>query len=329
MLLQGLSLPGRVLSTSSTVNDVQGSSVENPIWPNFLIVGAMKCGTTYLWAHLRKHPQVFLPDLKEPNFFQTSLPDPKTARHLNYEYCIGNQEKYLALFRNARGYTAIGDASPTYLWDVNAPRRIREVIPKARIIIVLRDPIARAQSHYLMNVRNGLERHRTFERAVEHDVTNRGIGFFGRHLYVEMGLYYQPVQRYIDTFGREQVLVLLLDDLNKDFVGTMLQVTQHLGINPSMQTDDERGEPINVYKMPRFPRTYRFMTQLFSRRMREQIFPSFIETWLGNTLLFYDRKKPVVDLDLRRRLQELYEPDIARLENLLGRKLPELRKSWT
>jgi hypothetical protein len=298
------------------------------IWPNFFIVGAMKSGTTSLWAHLKKHPQVFFPDLKEPNFFQSREPDPKTARKLNYEFCIGNEEKYLSLFSDARGYDAIGDASPTYLWDENAPTRIREVCPHARIIIILRDPISRAQSHYLMNLRDGMESYRTFEKAIEKDKSNTNIGYFGKHLYVEMGLYYEPVKRYVDTFGQDRVLVVLLDDLMKDPLGTMLRVTNHLGIKPLDAAGEELGEAINAFKMPRFAATYRFVTRVFPRKTREKIIPSFVHDWLASTPMLYNAHKPKLGADLRQKLQEVYEPNLVKLEGLLGRKMPELRKSW-
>src|ERR1700722_16339843 len=100
------------------------------IWPNFYIVGAVKCGTTSLWAHLRQHPEVFLPEMKEPHFFATNIgPTPPAAKSL---HCPGDLGTYQRLYTSSSSFPAIGDASPSYLADEDAPRRIHEVCPLAR-----------------------------------------------------------------------------------------------------------------------------------------------------------------------------------------------------
>jgi hypothetical protein len=119
---------------------------QNAIWPNFYIVGAPKCGTTSLYEYLKPHPQVFFPNIKEQNFFST--PPPPNAQLFDLRYC-GSSEEYQLLYQGAEKFDAIGDASPSYLWDENACRRIHAACPKAKIIIILRDPAARAYSHFL------------------------------------------------------------------------------------------------------------------------------------------------------------------------------------
>jgi len=297
-------------------------------WPNFFVVGSMKCGTTSLWAHLRKHPQVFLPDLKEPHFFVSKVSKDREglkAEHFQYPE---NQDNYLALYRNAKGIAAVGDATPVYMYDEKAVDRIRAVCPRARIIFILRDPVARAHSHYLMNRRDGHESCGTFAEAIAADRIDRNVGFFGRHLYVEMGLYYEPVKRYIDAFGRGQVLVILLDDLLKDPEGTMLKVTRHLGIDPLDIAGEALREARNAFKIPRFGALYRFVRRVFPPHVRQKVFPGFIEKWLKSSPVLYRPSKPAIDPELQSELERLYEPDIAKLEDLLGRKLPELRRSW-
>lgn len=300
------------------------------IWPNFFIVGAVKCGTTSLWEHLKGHPQIFFPTLKEPYFFQSKLPDPRITSKLAYEY-IGQQEKYLKLFSSARGYAAVGEASPTYLCDEEAPRKIKEASPNARIIAILRDPILRAHSHFLMHRRAGKESIPNFYDALKADLAQLGQDsrYFGNRLYVEMGLYYEQTKRYIDTFGRGRVSVLLLDDLSINPSGTMNRITEHLGIEP-FQTNHTWRSGSNQFKMPRpgLRSAFRVAHRVLKNEKVERVIPGFVNEWLRSSPLLYERRRPFLDAESQRLLQEIFEPDVNKLEDLLERKLPELRKSW-
>ena len=114
------------------------------IWPNFFIVGAPRSGTTFLYHYLNQISGIFMCPVKEPNYFAASInPKRKLIKP------IRSKEKYLKLFENVENETAIGEASPTYLWDPQAPKLIHEKIPNAKFIFILRNPIERAFSHYL------------------------------------------------------------------------------------------------------------------------------------------------------------------------------------
>ena len=123
------------------------------ILPNFFIVGAPRAGTTSLYRYLRRHPQVFMPAVKEPHFFANINPDPD-QRHL---FPAMDEGQYVRLFRGALHYRAIGEASPSYLVTKGAAERIKARVPNAKIIMLLRDPTERAFSHYLMDIRDGLQ----------------------------------------------------------------------------------------------------------------------------------------------------------------------------
>src|SRR5215469_13417957 len=150
-------------------------------WPSFFIVGAANSGTTSLYGYLKQHPDVFMPALKEPHYFAQVTPSHK-QRHLRT--IIRNQAAYLRLFHRADGCKAIGEASPSYLWDANAPYRIARAIPDAKIIILLRDPVERAYSHYLMDVREGLQ-DLAFAAALKKDWAQQNKGWSVSQLYVE------------------------------------------------------------------------------------------------------------------------------------------------
>ena len=293
------------------------------IWPNFYIVGAERCGTSSLHEHLRKHPQVFLPEKKEPEFFATNAPPGEAMRFWEGQFC-STLEEYQALYRGSKGHIAIGDASTGYLWDENAARRIYEVCPEAKIIIILRDPVARAFSAYMMLRRYGADTARTFSEALIQDSGRHKTTWFTSFLYIECGLYCAQIRRYFERFGRDRVLVLLFEDLVRDPGTVFVRIGTHIGIDPSLFAATDLSEPSNAFKMPRSLLAYRVAGLL---GLRSKLLSPTIRKRLSNSFLF-KKDKPQVDLKSRLYLQEIYAPDILCLEELLGRKLPELRKSW-
>ena len=120
--------------------------------PDFLVIGAFKAGTTSLHHYLDKHPRIFMTRLKEPNFFAHTKSDPN---HDNRNiFPVTDLAQYERLFADARADQLKGEASPGYLPSKQAPRKIKEQIPDIRLLATLRDPVDRAYSHYLMELRN-------------------------------------------------------------------------------------------------------------------------------------------------------------------------------
>jgi len=294
------------------------------VWPNFFIVGAVKCGTTSLYKHLKSHPHVFLPDVKEPGYFAEVLkPVPKELVAL---HCPGDLVGYQRLFEGALDYSAIGDASPSYLVDEGASRRIYEASPKARIIVMLRDPVERAYSHYLLKVQEGVER-RPFLEALQKEYSRKQKGWWTSQWYVEMGMYSAQVRRYLELFGREQVAVFLFDDLKRDPEGLFSHVARHIGVDPNLVEKIEVQKVHNPYKVPR-SRTFFRLASLLSPRVRHALLPASVRWRLYNSKLLFNMEKPPQGDDSKLFLQAIYEPEVSKLEELLGRKMPELRKSW-
>jgi hypothetical protein len=135
--------------------------------PNFLIAGTMKGGTTSLWYGLRQHPDVFMPEEKELNFFKSSAG--------NYQNGI---EWYKQKFEGHDGESAVGEASPRYMAFEEVPRRVHEMNPNMRFIFVLRDHVDRAYSHYWHMLRQANET-LSFEEAVDREADRIQLRYAG------------------------------------------------------------------------------------------------------------------------------------------------------
>ena len=120
-------------------------------WPNFFIVGAPKAGTTSLYEYLKNIPGIYMPPIKETHYFSRIIV-PDTISHF---HPIRDKNEYLSLFENVTDEKIIVDDSPSYLADPEAPKLIHEIVPHARILMSLRDPVERAFSGYLPRVRRG------------------------------------------------------------------------------------------------------------------------------------------------------------------------------
>ena len=278
-------------------------------WPNFYCVGAPKAGTTSLYYHLKEHPQIFLPKIKEPDYFRMER---TTSISL---------EKYKSLYQEASGYPAVGDMTTIYLMDEEVPARIREVSPGAKIIVMLRDPVERAFSDYTYHRQAGHEHLESFREALRRYEDRQSKDWWLSEHYVKGGMYYGQVRRYLETFGNDQVLVLLFDDLVRSPNELLSRIARHIGVDPDFFTGLDCSEVHNQYRMPKIG-AIRWLKQLGAPKL----LPHSIKLRLR--LLFFDFTKPSLEDDLRRLLQEIHDPDVTRLEELLGRKIPELRKSW-
>lgn len=190
--------------------------------PNFLIIGSQKAGTTSLYHALRQHPQVFMSAEKEPNFFFHD--------HL-YQRGLA---AYQTHFNGADSFAAIGEASPGYICHPAAPARICAAIPDAKLIVTVREPVARAYSQY-WDSRRKLSVGVTFEQAFrDHFSTRFGEG---QHGFFSRGFYWQYIEAYLHQFAREQLLVLIAERLAAQPHAVYAQICNFLGIERIFSDD--------------------------------------------------------------------------------------------
>ncbi|CAN5889279.1 sulfotransferase [soil metagenome] len=284
-------------------------------YPNFFIVGAAKAGTTSLYEYLRASPGVYMRPIKEPSFFS-----PDAVKNPGTHQRVVDWDGYLRLFAGTTGEIAIGGASPSYLWDRQFPRLIREKIPDAKIIIVLRDPVDRAYSHYLAEVRLGWQE-MPFLEALQADAHQAQKGWGISRFYLELGEYSEQVARYLETFGQDAVTVLLFDDLRQNTHRCVSELLQFLGV-PDAGTLGGVLPVYNVYAAPRGPLAKLTISNTTVRGLARRCVPAALRAWIRDTVLLKRGTIPPMSSEARVFLEEYYRADMRRLEALLGRRLP-------
>lgn len=231
-------------------------------FPNFIIVGAAKAGTTAIYHYLNQHPQVYLTPLKETNYFalagqKLEFCGPGDADYVN-SLSITCRDAYRAQFDGVRDEIAVGEASPLYLYHPLAAQRIRDAVPDAKILIILRNPIDRAYSAFLHLVRDGRETHRDFEAALAQEPARIAAGWEHIWHYAAMGRYFEQVKRYFEGFPRQQVRVFLYRDLRTDPRAVLRDTLDFVGADSDFEFDmatryNEASLPLDQ-RPPLFPR---------------------------------------------------------------------------
>jgi hypothetical protein len=283
--------------------------------PNFLIIGAMKSGTTALYYYLEQHPQIYMSPIKEPNFFCSE----------EQENSEGNSAArlgaYQDLFRDVSGEKAIGEASHCYLYRPEAPARIQDSIPDAKLIAVLRNPVDRAYSHFLHMVRNGSEPLADFAQALRVEESG-GYQKSKFQDYIGRGRYYGQLKRYIDAFGRDQIKVYLYEDLSNAPVDTLQDAFRFLGVDDSFVPDVSLKRNVSGYpkhktvdKLLRKPNPIKDALKIYlPARLRWHLSKAFDELKTRNLA-----EPPALQPEVRRQLIGVYREDILKLQELIHR----------
>jgi glycosyltransferase involved in cell wall biosynthesis len=288
--------------------------------PNLFVVGAMKSGTTTAYEMLAASPDISMSAIKEPNHFCVDLfdhpdfPLTRTVHRFANTHWIRNDEQYSALFSGAHSRWA-GEASTTYLYSEAAAKEIYRANPDARIIILLRNPIDRAYSEYLMNLSTGVTLE-PFSKVIRDDferVRAGGTKLFER--YVFAGLYARQVKRYLDIFPKDQLLVEIVDRPEIGFDRLSERLGDFLGVE--IGSVDQSAELTNSAKIATLPRLNRL---LYSTGMKGAISRLAPNRFKGAMKRNYYRPAENDEMDAQDRafLADVFGPDIEQLAKLLG-----------
>lgn len=279
--------------------------------PDFFLVGAAKAGTTSLFKYVIQHPQIFIPDIKEPHYFSDFV-QPRAPR-------FESVDDYLRLFDNCPPASVAGDASTSYLYSPRAAGRIHELNPAARILMILRDPVDRAYSMYWYN-RRELAEDLSFEEALEAEPGRLGCDTPFRYHYVTSGKYARQVHRYLDTFGSDAVRIYLFEDLQHDAEKLCRDIFSFLGVTSGPELDTAKvfnpGGPVRNRLLawalsPQFP----------GREIIRGAFPRLSRSMKHSLLSINVKSPPPMRTETANRLRREFREDIDELETLIARDL--------
>ena len=275
--------------------------------PTFFVVGAPKAGTTSLYFYLNQHPEIYLPKVKEPHFFSC----PEVLESYYQVRFITKEADYFALYSNHKHETVAGDMSPSYLSYPMVAERIKRFSQKAQIIIVLRDPVSRAISHFLMDVRKGYQKQKLSQFLKKPEESP----LFYKE-YIENGFYYEQVKQYYQTFPKEQILILLFDELINDPLRFVKTIFKFLKIDSDFTPDMK--EIHNTSLTPRIKALKVFMGDTFVNNKAKQLLEALPDraTSFIKKKLFKEDKKALYLFE-KNHLLDFYRQDILKLARLI------------
>ena len=273
--------------------------------PDFILIGAMKAGTTSLHYYLGLHPQISASKEKELNFF---------VEERNW---TKGTDWYRAQFAN-RGLS--GEGSPIYTafpQFQGVPRRMQSVVPEARLIYILRDPIERMISHYIHRFAYGLE-----DRGVEEALLQPENNF-----YLDRSRYFLQLSQFLQSYALDRILILTQEDLSARRSSTLDQAFRFLGVAPGFRS---RGFQ-RIRHVSKAKRRYNQIgnrLRLMPKRLGMRRLAPDLAYQLGYCLAWpFSRAigRPRLDPDARTILQRRLEADVAQLRELTRRRF----RDWT
>ena len=304
--------------------------------PNFFVVGVVKGGTTSLYNYLDMHPSIFLTPIKESNHFSDAdmnhegFEDQykidsglnidkylKGTRELVHIAHVRDRNQYLALYDQADDEIALGEVCNSYFFCKSSAVAIHDSYPESRIIVMLRNPIERVFSQYLMNLREAKVLKRDFKSEIEADYNRTEKGWGVSHNYLELGLYAQQLEIYLNLFPKEQIKLCFFEEFMKNKQEQIDDIFRFLNVGPYPIDNFAQH---NSAKMPRSKALNYFLNRsgfiklaksLISRERRQKF----------KGLLYSDKNLPELSVKDKAFLCDFYREDIARLEKMIDKDL--------
>lgn len=279
-------------------------------WPDFLVIGAAKAGTTALFKAIGLHPRIFSPKVKEPRFFAfaespPAFKGPNGAD--NSRRVISSTAAYLTLFADCPPANLSYEASNEYLANERASAMAARHVPSARLIVMLRHPVERAFSHFLHLKAEGLEPCRSFEEAWEACDQRIAAGWRPVYNYRDRGFYGAQLSRWMESFPQEQFMVLFYEDWRDRPAEVLERVWQHIGLDP-VESPVITKENVSS-RQPRWPWLHRHMVDLENpiRLLAQRTLPLWVRDAITAVSSAINLKPgPKLDPELRTRLARTY-----------------------
>ena len=288
--------------------------------PNFIIIGAMKAATTSLYTYLKQHPDVFMTSIKEPMFFNSF--------HNNNFKSLGSKKKkittfeqYYQLFDAVKNEKAIGEASPNYISNKDCPSLIQQHLPEIKIIAILRQPVDRAYSNFLHARRADKEPVADFETAFYKEAERKAENWSPLYHYKSKGYYAEQLERYFTLLPKENIKVLLFEDLVKNPIKITQEVFKFLNIDKTFIPNTTKKA--NVSGIPKGVFGWIIMKLRYYNLIPNMHFsnylPNFMIQFIFNSA--YKKARPLPKELKKKITNTYYKEDILKLEKLIEKNL--------
>jgi Sulfotransferase family len=288
--------------------------------PNFLIIGAARSGTTALSHFLSQHPEVFFCSPKEPHFLalanqKLDFKGPGDDDMMNNRAIVA-PDKYFQLFEKSGSAKAIGEGSVSSLYyPQTAIANIRQYVPQAKMIVVLRNPIDRAYSSFMYMTARGYEPLTDFGKALDEEDSRVTQGWHHIWHYTRMGFYHDQLKAFFDAFGRDRVRVYLFDRMHADKAKTLKDIYGYLGIDQSFEakTDSE----INRSGKPKSDVVQSIMKAIGSVSWLREGIKSIVPLAIRDKIRAANLRDQKMPSEFRERLTKIYSNEIDQVSSLL------------
>ena len=267
------------------------------------MVGVTKAGTTSLHTLLDQHPNISMSRVKEPHFFTDKIV--QTNLNSNHSQLIRSQKEYAGLFERREEYLYYGEASPSYFWDEGSAAKIFAYNSKSKIVIILRDPIARAFSHYHMDFEAGRETNSSFLQALKKDSMVEPRIWGTARLYLDLGFYATGIDRFRTVFGPENVKVFFFESFFDSLEDHMKQIWHFLGLPP--HPVDSKIENQSTY--------HNSITKTLKKTGLGKHLPSSLKK---NIKKISTKKNPTPSQKEISFLYDTYKLDLQKMQSILG-----------
>jgi len=292
---------------------------------DFIGVGAGRSGTTWIAKCLSEHPKIFIPKVKELEFFNREINVFEKINIFNNEKkCFSKYDKqgkksYRQYFLEAKKGQIRGEWSVKYLHEPAVAEKIKKAFPEVKILVCLRNPIDRAYSQfYFAKYRQKIEKCcQNFTQAFKKHP----------HFYRYNSLYHKQVKRYLDLFPKKNVLVLIYEDMQKNPRQFIQTVYRFLGVNSSFTPPSlaKKINPTVEYSYPLLVKIYSQSARIVQKMGMRTLANVFKKTGIKKLLDLAITEKivsrPPMEPKTREGLQKIFAEDIKKLETLIGRDL--------
>ncbi len=295
--------------------------------PNLYIAGLPRSGTSSMHTYLGRHPDIYMTPIKEPNFFCRDFQEESDAFHgkpLYFPY--RSLDRYMDLYRGWSGETVAGEASWTNLCSKTAAAGIHGLNPEAKVLILLREPVSFLYSFHAAATFALGEHITDFEAALEAEALRKQ----GRELdkrvitpswlhYREFVAYADHVDRYFKLFPRDQIKVVLFDDLAGNTERVFSDTLAFLGVDADFRPNFNVVNPNKILKWPRLKRLV--LDSPYFRRVLRWAFRdngyAALKNLYKNRIVSY-RPRPPMPEALKDRLMREFSGEVERISRLLG-----------